>query len=287
MTAYAAPAFAGMTWPLAFVPRAVKPDPSLPAAARCRSGGNGGTAGDGDGQVIAGGGGNGAPLFSRPQPQSRGSTPGGVRRTRTGRRPEKRGRERDHRPATMPRQESTSPPTEPRSPGRPTARAPRDAGLAWHRWRRRPARGPGNPGERTDQGAARPPLGPLAEGSRRRPPRETPCTRRAKDRHTSVGALDPGAAGPDAASTADGVPIQGRVVEDPRVLGARPGTILAAAPGLRAARPADGTRRPPVALGIGGGLVLVAAVGVAFERRRPKLTSPTAPSGAFVFGGAT
>ena len=31
MTAYAAPAFAGMTWPLAFVPRAVKPDPDPPA----------------------------------------------------------------------------------------------------------------------------------------------------------------------------------------------------------------------------------------------------------------
>ncbi len=29
--------------------------------------------------MIAGGGGNGAPLFSRPQPQSKGKTPGGVR----------------------------------------------------------------------------------------------------------------------------------------------------------------------------------------------------------------
>ena len=82
------------------------------------------------------------------------------------------------------------------------------------------------------------------------------------------------------------MPIQGRVVEDPRVLGARPGAILAAAPGLRAARAADGTGRT-VALGIGGGLVLVAAVGVAFERRRPPLASPTAPSGAVVIGGAT
>jgi hypothetical protein len=76
------------------------------------------------------------------------------------------------------------------------------------------------------------------------------------------------------------------VVEDPRVLGANPGTILAAAPGLRAARADGGTGRT-VALGIGGGLVLVAAIGVAFERRRPPLTSPTAPSGAFVMGGAS
>jgi hypothetical protein len=35
--------------------------------------------GDGDTGVIAGGGGKGAPLFSRPKPQSRGRRPGGVR----------------------------------------------------------------------------------------------------------------------------------------------------------------------------------------------------------------
>jgi prenyltransferase beta subunit len=63
MTAYAAPAFAGQPLPIATVPRAVPP-PIAPSR---------GTG------VIAGGGGSGAPLFSRPQPQSQGETPGGVR----------------------------------------------------------------------------------------------------------------------------------------------------------------------------------------------------------------
>lgn len=64
MTAYAAPAFAGEDLPPQAVPLKI-PSGSPPAA-----GGPG---------VIAGGGGDGAPLFSRPQPQSLGDTPGGVR----------------------------------------------------------------------------------------------------------------------------------------------------------------------------------------------------------------
>jgi hypothetical protein len=80
MTAYAAPAFAGRPLPPAFVPLQVAG--SVPPAS---------TSG-----VIAGGGGDGAPLFSRPQPQSLGHTPGGARqlqaarghdRTTTSRRP--------------------------------------------------------------------------------------------------------------------------------------------------------------------------------------------------------
>ena len=284
MTAYAAPAFAGMTWPLAFVPRAVKPDPARPADPPSGAGDTGGTARDGDGRVIAGGGGNGAPLFSRPQPQSRGSTPGGVRRTRT-RRAEKRGRERDHRPATMPRQESTSPPTEPRAPGRPTARAP--GGPRGHRWRRWPGGRPGRPRRANrPSGRRRPPLGPLAGGWRRRPPRETPSPRRAKDRPRLPVRSTPARPAPmrrarrtacrskDAWSRTRAWPVRARARSSrPRPAFAPPG-------------PATGLGRA-VALGIGGGLVLIAAVGVAFERRRPPLASPTAPSGASVIGGAT
>ncbi len=64
MTAQVAPAFAGREYPLPEVPRRVvsKPPPTGPG-----------------GGVIAGGGGDGAPLFSRPQPQSTGHTPGGAR----------------------------------------------------------------------------------------------------------------------------------------------------------------------------------------------------------------
>lgn len=85
MTAQVAPAFAGVWYPLAEVPRA---DPSAPQPA----GGNpaqgpssplpgaGGAGSTGGGKVIAGGGGNGSPLFARPKPQSKGKTAGGVRR---------------------------------------------------------------------------------------------------------------------------------------------------------------------------------------------------------------
>jgi prenyltransferase beta subunit len=68
MTAYAAPAFAGQPLPPPLVPRTV-PTKSPPQG----------------GGVIAGGGGDGAPLFIRPQPQSKGRTRGGVRQLKRGR----------------------------------------------------------------------------------------------------------------------------------------------------------------------------------------------------------
>jgi hypothetical protein len=74
MTAYAAPAFAGQTWPIPYTP-CTKPPP-----AQAKSGqGEGTQSGKG---VIAGGGSAGAPLFSRPKPQSKGKTPGGARALR-------------------------------------------------------------------------------------------------------------------------------------------------------------------------------------------------------------
>jgi len=87
MTAQVGPALAGRPYPLPGVPRQVRaprrqPPEQAPAAGRSSSGrgqGHGGTGfvrGDG---VIAGGGGRGAPLFSAPQPQSGGATPGGAR----------------------------------------------------------------------------------------------------------------------------------------------------------------------------------------------------------------
>lgn len=73
MTAYVVPAFAGHALP---IPAAAYSEASLPP---CDP--PGGDAGSG---VIAGGGGRGAPLFSRPKPQSRGRTPGGARVVRGG-----------------------------------------------------------------------------------------------------------------------------------------------------------------------------------------------------------
>ncbi len=72
MTAYVAPAFAGQTWPIPASPCAKKPPTTPPQLGQ----GEGTQSGSG---VIAGGGGRGAPLFSRPKPQSRGKTPGGAR----------------------------------------------------------------------------------------------------------------------------------------------------------------------------------------------------------------
>jgi prenyltransferase beta subunit len=69
MTAYVAPAFAGQAWPIPFAPRRLPQAPPRPGEGGDQSGAG----------VIAGGGGGGAPLFSRPRPQSRGQTPGGAR----------------------------------------------------------------------------------------------------------------------------------------------------------------------------------------------------------------
>lgn len=71
MTAYAGPALFGD--PLPVTPTSI--NAPIPAPTSPGSGGEGSQSGDG---VDAGGGGKGAPLFSRPQPQSTGHTPGGV-----------------------------------------------------------------------------------------------------------------------------------------------------------------------------------------------------------------
>ncbi len=95
ITSYAGLAFAGAYFPLAPVPLAQHPpapsggetssssETSTPTAAEP---GHGGVAGQkARGGVIAGGGGDGAGAFSRPQPQSQGHTPGGVRQLTNGR----------------------------------------------------------------------------------------------------------------------------------------------------------------------------------------------------------
>jgi prenyltransferase beta subunit len=75
MTAYVTPAFAGDPLPI----RAVSYIGLPLEAPDSGESGNGGESPQPGGGVISGGGGNGAPLFSRPQPQSKGHTPGGVR----------------------------------------------------------------------------------------------------------------------------------------------------------------------------------------------------------------
>jgi hypothetical protein len=90
MTAYAGPAFAGFPLPIPYVPPEVPSEPEEEAGAETTPNGGGkpefvrtqNEGGDtfkqGEG-VNAGGGGDGAPLFSRPKPQGKGKTPGGAR----------------------------------------------------------------------------------------------------------------------------------------------------------------------------------------------------------------
>jgi prenyltransferase beta subunit len=86
MTAYVAPAFAGQALPIPAVREAVPPtttsaesSSATPVAQITAEPGQGGESSQPGSGVIAGGGGSGAALFSRPQPQSKGATPGGVR----------------------------------------------------------------------------------------------------------------------------------------------------------------------------------------------------------------
>jgi hypothetical protein len=83
MTAYCSVALGGHVWPIPEAP--LSNDPVQPPQA---GQGEGTQSGAG---VIAGGGGRGAPLFSRPKPQSKGETPGGARILHT-----EAGRVRDH-----------------------------------------------------------------------------------------------------------------------------------------------------------------------------------------------
>jgi hypothetical protein len=77
MTAYSGPAMAGVPLPIpAPACTCLPPEEAGALGAGAGAGGEGAQSDDG---VDAGGGGNGAPLFSRPQPQSKGHTPGGAR----------------------------------------------------------------------------------------------------------------------------------------------------------------------------------------------------------------
>ena len=120
MTAYVAPAFAGQAWP---IPTSRAPNDRRAA----------GSAGQGEGTqsgegVIAGGGGRGAPLFSRPKPQSQGKTPGGARivaqrrggADHSGTHGAARTRRSPRATATC-RSEEARPPTRPPPPVRPAA----------------------------------------------------------------------------------------------------------------------------------------------------------------------
>jgi prenyltransferase beta subunit len=117
MTAYAAPAFAGQTWPIPAPPCS----PKTPSPASQPGQGEGTQSGKG---TIAGGGGRGAPLFSRPQPQSKGKTPGGARLVRSrGLRPTNHSKTRRGANASQPAGTETAEPSATESEASPTPSA--------------------------------------------------------------------------------------------------------------------------------------------------------------------
>jgi hypothetical protein len=86
MTAYAGPAYAGQYKPIPEAARSVPPEPQPETGELGTAPTQTGTQQKGENEgfkrgegVTAGGGGDGAPLFSRPKPQSKGKTPGGAR----------------------------------------------------------------------------------------------------------------------------------------------------------------------------------------------------------------
>jgi hypothetical protein len=137
MTAYVAPAFAGQAWPIPAPPCTPKA-----ATTSARPGqGEGTQSGDG---TISGGGGRGAPFFSRPKPQSKGRTPGGARIVHNkNRRPVDHSETKRGENAVQPRGTESSEPTKPE-----TASAESEAVAA----------GAGSAGPGSGSGGAPPPL---------------------------------------------------------------------------------------------------------------------------------
>jgi hypothetical protein len=244
MTAMAAPAFAGRWHPIPAVPRAVQPRAEPPP----------GAAG-----VGAGGGGDGAPLFSRPQPQSRGRRPGGVRRTRPT--PRDAGRQSGTRPGEPPRGEAKRP----RRRG-DKVRARRDAAARRAAQRRRrdsAATGSSAGGDARDGRADR--ASAAAEARDRRA--DASAVGEARDRLTDR-ASTAGDARDRRAGVAPGTEVvDGRLIGGAERAAAAPAGDGLAAPGLRAA---GVTRDTTGALALAVTLVVAATLGAGLERRRPR-----------------
>ncbi len=235
MTAYVAPAFAGQPLPISAVPRALhSPPPS-----------------QGSG-VIAGGGGDGAPLFSRPQPQSKGNTPGGVRLLRN----KQRRKRPAHKSATKRRRNpgtrrqtpvptiTTSAPettTNHNGAGAGTASMGAGTGTAGSHI---PTTGTGNRAEGSGSAHRKAGSGSAKMGTGRSLPT------------------------PDAAVQASGKEVNGVLVGAAGLI--TTSALEPGAPGLRSAG-ANHNHTPWLAIAIAVALLLAALVGTQIERRRPQV----------------
>jgi hypothetical protein len=201
MTAYVTPAFTGDPLPIPAVPYEELPvlPPEEPAGA-----GDGGVSTNPGNGVISGGGGNGARLFSRPQPGSKGHTPGGARQRRS----QKHDRPRTHK---------------------------------------------------------------LNPGPARKTPVPTAATASADhaQKHSQASHKRTGGVTLTGAGAAGGAQSSGEEVKG-ILIGAPTGALEPGAPGLRGAGAGD-NQTSWLAIGIGGGAVLLALVGSLLERRRPRV----------------
>jgi Prenyltransferase and squalene oxidase repeat len=227
MTAYVTPAFAGQALP---IPEATFSNASVPS---CETNGDGKETG-----VIAGGGGKGAPLFSRPKPQSKGKTPGGARIVRNkGLRPRNHSRSRRGASTKQPTGTETAEPKETNAADQDEVTAVSSSAGPGESGR------PGGPGAAGAEAGAGPGAGPAGA--------PVPATLRE--------------AVEDAAAGAAGREVSGVVIGD--VSAAGDSELAFGAPGLRSADEGGDPERW-VAIGIGAAALLVALSGAQWERRR-------------------
>jgi hypothetical protein len=233
MTAYVVPAFAGHALP---IPEATYSEAGLPP---CDPQGGGADSG-----VIAGGGGNGAPLFSRPKPQSKGKTPGGARIVRNkGLRPRNRSKSRRGANDKQPTGTETAEPSE------------SDTGQEREVTAVSSATGPGAGGHNANEGGSNDADAQSNSGAAGAGPPLSAALREAAQ---------------DTAGGSGGRRVSGVVIGD---VGSSPGGELAfGAPGLHSA--ATGAEQERwVAVGVGVAALLVALGGVQWERRRQEVLS--------------
>ena len=151
MTSYCSVALGGHDWPIPPAPRSDSPTtPPQPGQGEGSQSGNG---------VIAGGGGKGAPLFSRPKPQSKGKTPGGARVVENkGVKARDHARTRRGQNAEQPRQTQTAEATSAAQNAQASEAVASDSG-------RGPGTGTGTRGQTEARGSASAGSGPGASSS--------------------------------------------------------------------------------------------------------------------------
>lgn len=236
MTAYTAPAFTGNGLPIPAAPYEELP-PLPPEEPSGRNGDGGVSTSPGGGGVIAGGGGNGAPLFSRPQPASKGHTPGGAQQLKA------------HR--------HDGPRTHKRNPGRarrttaPTIKEGAEAASA-RISQTSTAVGRAN-GSRKGQGSGSAGAGTGSGGS------------------GHGGAPLPGATAARPAQAAVGTEVEGVLIGGPQTTDSGDDQLQAGAPGLRSAG-VGGDREQWLTTATCAAIALLVLAGALIEHRRPQVT---------------